>query len=529
MGICRGRTRRCRKGGRCRRRARRELHESQTSNEVTKDSVTLALWNARSLNNKTHMFCDLMINNRVDIAAITETWFTGDHRDDIPLAHISSTLQSYIVHHVPREGRLGGGVAVCVHQSFKVKRFQSANIFTSFEYMDVLVTAHGHVPVRLLVVYRPQRTASGQSTDQLFLQEFSTLMEQLVSSTHQLLIVGDFNYHVDIATDSNSVNFLNDIAALNLQQHVHFPTHKNGHTLDLVLTRANEALISNVSKEGYLPSDHVAVTCTLNIRKPKPQKVQIRTRKIQNIDLEAFRQDILVSELYSTPSDTIDGQVDRFESTLSTLLDKHAPVVTRVITSRPESPWYGDDLRELKRELRVLERKAFPRGLEIDRERFRKAAHHYSNKLISAKSLYHRNQLRDCTPRELFKKIERLTQPTTSSVIPSINNCDSVAECFVNFFKEKVTSITDQLKVASSATSSPSGICFGEGLSNCKSSFTHFKTVSDEEVRRVIMQSSTSTCDLDPILTSFLKQLLPELVPIMTEIINESFCIWLLP
>ena len=400
LGICRGRTRRCRKGGRCRRR--QQLQEAEKGIE---NSVTFALWNARSLNNKTHMFCDLMISNRIDIAALTETWLSGDNRDNIPLAQISSTLQNFNFHHIPRVGRVGGGVAICINKSYQVKRFELDRIFTSFEHIDVLITSHRQVPVRLVVLYRPQRTASGQSTDQLFLEEFATLMEQLVSSSHQLMIVGDFNYHLDSATDSVSGNFLNLISSFNLQQHVQFPTHVSGHTLDLVLTRGNDNFVSSVSSVSYLPSDHVAVLCSMDIRKPKPMKIQVRTRKIRNIDIDAFRQDILLSELYSFSSDNINEHVDQFEYTLSSLLDKHAPEVTRTITSRPQSPWYSDDLRQLKRELRGLERKAFPHGLEIDRENFRKAAHHYSNCLKSAKSEYHRNQFRNYTTRTVQKKL----------------------------------------------------------------------------------------------------------------------------
>ena len=343
---------------------------------------------------------------------------------------------------------------------------------------------------------------------------------QLVSSAHQLMIVGDFNYHMDSATDSNSVSFLNVISSLNLQQHVQFPTHTSGHTLDLVLTRANDNFISNVSSTSYLPSDHVAVICSMNIRKPKPIKVKIRTRKIQQINIEAFRQDILLSELYSFSSDNVNEQVDQFEYSLSSLLDKHAPEVTRIITSRPESPWYCDDLRQLKRELRALERKAFPNGLEIDRENFRKAAHHYSNQLGSARSKHHRDQLRECTPRELFKKVEQLTRPTTSLTIPTTDGTgDSLAERFVMYFAEKVENITHQLQ---SSTSNATEFCFVEEPYR-SSSFGHFRTVTDEEVRSCIMKSSSTTCDLDPIPTPFLKKFLDELVPIMTTIVNDSF------
>ena len=37
------------------------------------------------------------------------------------------------------------------------------------------------------------------------------------------------------------------------------------------------------------------------------------------------------------------------------------------------------------------------------------------------------------------------------------------------------------------------------------------------------MKSSSTTCDLDPIPTPFLKKFLDELVPIMTTIVNDSF------
>ena len=53
--------------------------------------------------------------------------------------------------------------------------------------------------------------------------------------------------------------------------------------------------------------------------------------------------------------------------------------------------------------------------------------------------------------------------------------------------------------------------------------FRYFRTVTDEEVCNTILQSSSTTCDLDPIPTPILKKFLDELIPIMTTVFNDSF------
>ena len=52
----------------------------------------------------------------------------------------------------------------------------------------------------------------------------------------ELLIVGDFNIHVD-SSKNKSQGFLDILNANGLTQHVTRPTHQKGHTLDLVITR----------------------------------------------------------------------------------------------------------------------------------------------------------------------------------------------------------------------------------------------------------------------------------------------------
>ena len=40
--------------------------------------------------------------------------------------------------------------------------------------------------------------------------------------------------------------------------------------------------------------------------------------------------------------------VDAYNTNLKALMDKHAPLCTKVITLRPNAPWSSDELREAK-------------------------------------------------------------------------------------------------------------------------------------------------------------------------------------
>ena len=51
-----------------------------------------------------------------------------------------------------------------------------------------------------------------------------------------VIILGDFNLHVNDFNDDNAMNFIETTQALALEQHVKFHTHTSGNMLDLVLT-----------------------------------------------------------------------------------------------------------------------------------------------------------------------------------------------------------------------------------------------------------------------------------------------------
>ena len=81
----------------------------------------------------------------------------------------------------------------------------------------------------LATVYRPP----GPYGD--FLQEFAHLLSDLLIHFDKVMIVGDFNIHVDDANNASGLAFIDLLNFFGDKQNIHSPTHRFNHTLDLVM------------------------------------------------------------------------------------------------------------------------------------------------------------------------------------------------------------------------------------------------------------------------------------------------------
>ena len=78
------------------------------------------------------------------------------------------------------------------------------------------------------------------------MEEFSSRLDENVVKSGSLLIAGDFNFHIDDASDVSTINFINLLEAFNLRLHATQATHRAGHILDLIITRNDdESFIRN--------------------------------------------------------------------------------------------------------------------------------------------------------------------------------------------------------------------------------------------------------------------------------------------
>ena len=233
--------------------------------------------------------------------------------------------------------------------------------------MDTLLKSCSKL-LRLVVVYRPPPSNKSKSTNELFFEEFGSMLEQLATDKGQVMIVGDFNFHIDDHSNSCAVKFMELLQTFDYTQHVKQPTHKGNHILDLIITRSEDNIIHRTTVVDPVLSDHYAVRCKVLFAKPPLEKIDITYRNLKRIDYSRFREEIKDLKLMHEKTLSLNDLVERYNTKLASLLNNHAPVRNKVVTLRPKSPWFTPEIKDQKAKLRRLERRWRKSRQIVDRE-----------------------------------------------------------------------------------------------------------------------------------------------------------------
>ena len=259
---------------------------------------------------------------------------------------------------------------------------------------------------------------AGGPTFQDFLNEFSSFLEDIAIVKKNLIILGDFNIHIDESKSIHTQNFLNMITTFGLIQHVQQATHSGGHILDLILTRDSES-VNNLTTDDALLSDHFALSFTLSTNKPPLPKREITYRNFKSIDVESFNKDIASSPLVSCESTDPNYLADTYNNVLTELLNKHAPQKKKSITVHPSAPWYNDLVIEANHDRRQAERKWRKTGLQVHREIFCEARDKVKFLISKSKKEYYKDKISSScdSQKALFSAVKELLGNKSSGKI----------------------------------------------------------------------------------------------------------------
>lgn len=483
-------------------------------------SVTVYSLNAQSVKNKASSLADLITDLDMDIMALTETWL-GTAVDQQVIGDLVPS--GYNILSVPRlDNRRGGGVAVVFKSGLSVNLVSSTQdkLYNQFEHMDCTISSRD-CSIRLCVVYRPPPCSRNGLKTTDFFEEWSKYLDQLSASHVDHILVGDLNFHLDLPSNTCTAQLNSLLDTHGLTQHITGPTHRKGHTLDVVITReSSESLLCSVPAVSDLGlCDHYATHFSVRLNRPPKEQVTVSFRRLKEVCVADFARDVASSTVLSDTDKPLDDLVENYYSELQSILDKHAPLCTQTITKRPNTQWYTDELREAKHERRRRERTWRRTKLTVHHELYREQCRTVNTLLFKARQDFFSDKIIACgrDQKKLFRVTRSLMGDKGEVTLPAHDSKQELAENFNRFFTDKVSAI--RMSILESRTGSPDSVdevpFNGEPLAD-------FTPVTLEEVQRIVSKAPTKSCELDTIPTWLLKQCQDPLLPIITETINQS-------
>ncbi|XP_072051779.1 uncharacterized protein [Amphiura filiformis] len=422
----------------------------------SKTGLSMFVLNCQSAKTKSTkgIITDLIAEHKIDIFALTETWFLDTESDDFYVN--SLTPAGYDIFNVPRgDGDPHGGIAIVYNKNLAIvskSNNRDSNI-KSFESCEIVFSL-GTKCFTLVVIYRPPPSSINQLNIGMFFAEFSQVMQDYTIAKGELVFVGDLNLHLDIADDPNTIKFNDLTNSLGFKQFVDQPTHRDGHILDVLISRTMDNLVNNVRVLDMI-SDHHLYGCNLNILKPPPISETITYRNYRSIDMDAYKEDIAASELETAPLDNTYDLVDKYNNVLSELLDKHAPIKTKKVVLRLRQPWFSDSLHRAKRNRRKAERKWIACRSPEDFLKFKKARNSYNAELYHSKCSFLNDKIIDCGNdfKSMFRTINDILQKKKPTKLPDHDSVTELADRFATYFTTKIQEIRDNLNCDNGETS----------------------------------------------------------------------------
>jgi len=324
---------------------------------------------------------------------------------------------------------------------------------TSFEHTLIYDRQNN---VNFVLIYRSSSLSVSQ-----FLPEFDEFLAVVDLLPGRIALLGDFNIHHDQPSKSEVKRAITIMDSLNFTQIVHGPTHRDGHTLDWIVTKENDSIIVPHTITKLNVSDHFYIDCTLNLHKTHDIKTTFISRNYRSINHEAFDKDLAAKfdNILTMGLTDFDSLVKCYNQACIEVLDAHAPSTVRVRTIRRKPLWFNEAVEDARRERRRCERKFRKSHSEGDQEAYFAAQKTVSSAIYSAKTEFYNDRLANCNSKEVFKTVNELLNKN-KRILPDCASTTDLANQFSDFFTSKINKIRDQVdNVVLGDTLSPNAAC----------------------------------------------------------------------
>ena len=296
-------------------------------------------------------------------------------------------------------------------------------------------------------IYHPPPSPINRHTNLQFVEELSEKMSIKLVDDLDILITGDLNIAMNQEEDSDKELLDDWINSNNLRNLVNFSTHHSSNTLDLMIViKAQSMMASNVSPGEYF-SDHREVNAILSFLKPllEHQTKSIQSKK--SVNMEALKCDLEVKVIPLCRVKDIDRLAAGYNEMLKQTLAAHLPEKMVTITLHPKNPWFSDELNQIKRAMRSLERRWVRNKSEENWADYKELRNMYCKKLRQAKKTAISNKVQEIgsDAGKLYKLVNNVLGREKDNPLPDCESYERLSEEFAEFFLDKITRLRAKL------------------------------------------------------------------------------------
>ena len=154
--------------------------------------------------------------------------------------------------------------------------------------------------------------------------------------------------------------------------------------------------------------------------------------------IQKMRADHLASELINDPSKEPDTLYKQYHTTLSTLINKHAPLHTKHTKAKYIPGWINETV--IAKETKCLFKCIWRRNKStFNRSQYTQKVYQYNRICMQDKSQFLKAKLQDNhhNPQKLWRVLGDVLHRLPAKILPSIKPPQLLADRFVEFFTEK--------------------------------------------------------------------------------------------
>ena len=213
--------------------------------------------------------------------------------------------------------------------------------------------------------------------------------------------------------------------------------------------------------------------------------------------MQSFCEDLANTSFVTSPASMAADLYDQYISDLGGVLDGHAPLICQRAKKTPAG-WLSDSYHRAKSIRRQFERMWRKDRSQLSRSRLCRQIAQCNAIINRDKAEYYSTIISDNShdPKKLWHTLRHVLDKGQEMTLPPHQSEKSLANKFASFFHQKIKRIRDMFTASLTVVIPPM---------STPPNLPRFNEVSENKVLKIIKNSPTKSCLLDPVPTFLLK------------------------